>query len=48
MSAVILGDYEVTGRDGNVRFPIENYRFGTVLDLFIHLYGENRHLSETG
>ena len=42
VSAVILGDYDVTGGDGNVRFSID-------LELFLtSLYGENRHLRETG
>ena len=41
VSAVILGDYDVTGGDGNVRFSID-------LELFLtSLYGENRHLRET-
>ena len=42
VSAVIFGDYGVTGGDGNVRFSID-------LELFLtSLYGENIHLRETG
>ena len=42
VSAVILGDCDVTGGDGNVRFSID-------LELFLtSLYGENRHLRKTG